>query len=210
MTRTRIGAALAALALGLALGGCGIPMDGAAHTLSTDAIPADLLAPYGRSTTPTTLQRGTYHFLVYFLSPAGYLVPERRYVSQPPTADDALDFLDLGPTASEGRAGVTTALSQPPHEPALTPIAINARTGVATVTLDHTFDSIFGVQLYEALGQIVYTLTEPGYGIRKVTFLFDGVPENYLPNGTFTLRPVDRADYAALVAPASGRRVGAR
>ncbi len=190
-------AALAALTAA-----CGIPLDSGPRSLSLSELPVEILQHGTTTTTPgSPVTPHEAHFNVYFLdSKSGLLVPELRYSQTTISAQDALDYLTLGPTALEAARSVTTALSENPQSSLR--VTLSAPSGLATVSLDATFELIFGVQLYEAFAQIVYTLTSlPRAGITKVTFLLAGSVYNYLPNGTFVARPVDQADYRAL-APA--------
>lgn len=188
---------------GALLAGCGIPLSNAAQPLPLSRVPPALLR--GPVSTTTSLPSNSTHAVpigIYFLDNAGAsarLVRTIAHIQPPATAVEALDFLTNGPTAADSRYhGLQTALSQSPQA---TPgvVRVNRQTGIATVALDDTTYTLFGTQAYEAFAQIVYTVTDPQFGIRAVDFTFGGsAAQAYLPDGTFISRPVTRADYAAL------------
>lgn len=211
--RRRNGAAVLALvAAGALLGGCGIPLSNAAQPLPLSRVPAALLrSPTSTTTTEPSNSTHAVPIGIYFLDSSAAnprLVRTIAHVQPPATPVEALDFLTNGPTAADTKYhGLQTALSQSPQA---TPgvVRVNRQTGIATVALDDTTYTLFGTQAYEAFAQIVYTVTDPEFGIRAVDFTFAGSPaQAYLPNGTFISRPVTRADYASLapVAPPRAR-----
>ncbi|MDA8292497.1 MAG: GerMN domain-containing protein [Actinomycetota bacterium] len=201
-------AAVALVAAGSLLAGCGIPLSNAAQPLPLSRVPPALLRSPTSSTTTSPPSNSTHAVPIgiYFLDSSTAnprLVRTIAHVQPPATPVEALDFLTNGPTAADTKYhGLQTALSQSPQA---TPgvVRVNRQTGIATVALDDTTYTLFGTQAYEAFAQIVYTVTDPEFGIRAVDFTFGGSPaQAYLPNGTFISRPVTRADYAQL-APAS-------
>jgi hypothetical protein len=191
----RAGALLAGLALLAA--GCGIPLSPAAELSRT---PPNLYSQVPKGTTPTTVPNTTKHVRIgiYFLNASETRLVETVALVEPPaTPAGALDLLTYGPTAADFEAGYSTALSVQPQ--ATVGVRVNKRTGVATVALDNTFNNLFGTPLYDALAQIVYTLTDPGLGVRAVQFTQDDIAyPAELPSGSFAYRPVTRADYASL------------
>jgi spore germination protein GerM len=134
---------------------------------------------------------------LYFLGRDG-LVQVDRPVDGEVTPERALRELLAGPSRSERDAGAASALvssSAARFE--------RARGGVARVALASGFrDSAIGNQP-AALAEIVYTLTAFPE-IERVSFSVEGkavaVPR---PDGSLTDAPVDRTDYAALVAGAT-------
>ena len=191
----RAGVLLAGLALLAA--GCGIPLSPAAELSRT---PPNLYSQAPKGTTPTTLPNTTKHVRIgiYFLNASETRLVETVALVEPPaTPAGALDLLTYGPTAADFEAGYSTALSVQPQ--ATVGVRVEKRTGLATVALDNTFNSLFGTSLYDALAQIVYTITDPGLGVKAVQFTFDDTTyPAELPSGTFVYRPVTRADYASL------------
>ncbi|HUY30436.1 MAG TPA: GerMN domain-containing protein [Acidimicrobiales bacterium] len=213
-SRSRALAAAGLVAAGALLAGCGIPLSNAAQPLPLSRVPPALLR--GPVSTTTTAPSNSTHAVpigIYFLDNSGAnarLVRTIAHVQPPATAVEALDFLTNGPTAADSRYhGLQTALSQSPQA---TPgvVRVNRQTGIATVALDDTTYTLFGTQAYEAFAQIVFTVTDPQFGIKSVDFTFGGSSaQAYLPDGTFISRPVTRADYASLapVTPTTKRAV---
>ncbi len=99
-----------------------------------------------------------------------------------------------GPTDSEARAGLATAI---PSSTALGGVDIDGTT--ATVDLTNDFTAIGGIEEILAVGQIVLTLT--GFdGVDDVVIGLEGrvtaVPTG---SGALTERPVSAQDYAELL-----------
>lgn len=187
------------LAGGTLLAACGIPLSNAAQPVPRSRVPAGLLdAPTSTSTTLPASSTNAMPIGIYFLDSAGTkLVETFARVQPPPTAIEALDFLTYGPTASDSKHGLRTALSLSPQ--ATPRVKVNRQTGIAIVTLDAATYDLPGAQEFQALAQIVYTVTDAQFGAHAVQFAYAGEPAlAYLPNGTYTPRPVTRADYATL------------
>ena len=72
---------------------------------------------------------------------------------------------------------------------------------VASVDLDSTFDDLDTSELFQADGQIVYTLTQ-FHQVAGVNLVLSAVKVAYLPNGgEIANRPVNRLDYLAIAPP---------
>lgn len=196
--RRLVGPALV-VAAGAALAACGIPLSNAAQPLSRTGVssPPGLLDRRPTTTTVAPRTPNPVPIHVYFLNASGTrLVTTTAEEPPPATASEALGLLAYGPTAADNNAGYQTALSTTPQA---TPSVKVDKTGLATVALDFSTESLYGTGQFEALAQIVFTVTDPRFRVRGVRFTFEGDPvEAYLPNGSYTPRPVTRADYAAL------------
>jgi hypothetical protein len=185
-----LGVALGALAA-LVLSGCGIPINATARSL-----PAIPIA--GAPNPPA--QSGSHPAIIYELQ-RGHLVPETRTVAAP-SLETLLVLLVEGPTSAEARAGISSALL--PSQAFLGSPAVES-TGVVTVALPQEFvTSLTGSFLYDAYGQIVWTLTEPqnhpNGKISGVEFLLDGeVRRPLLPDFRLSSTAVvTRADFAGI------------
>ena len=149
---------IAVLLLGLVLvAGCGIPVDHAAHSFVVVQAP-----------TPPAEVGQPRPIAIYFVEDHK-LVSRQRQISLTASsaAEGILDELLVGPSAAEKALKISTAIA--------TPSAITVTNppvhGVITVSLDTNFLDIQGQLLYEAYGQVVYTLTAPGLGANKVQFV---------------------------------------
>ncbi len=179
---------LVAVALGAAA--CGIPATKNA-------------APFNASPTETNCT-GPETVTIYLVSSAtNDLAPVRRVgVAKPGDAPlCAVNELNAGPTPDESIAGLRTAFDEIPEELAY----LGTVNGTATVQLDAPFLSIAPEQsVYEAFGQIVYTLTGLGDGISGVEFVFDNRPylDVVLPNGELAKGGIARrAEYCTIGPP---------
>jgi spore germination protein GerM len=187
---------------GTLLGACGIPLDHSAQPVPRSRVPDGLLGAPTPTTTTTTLPEDSTRAVpigIYFMNSAGTrLVETFARVQPPPTAVEALDLLAYGPTAADSKRGLRTGLS-----PQSTPrVKVDRQTGIAVVALDSATYYLLGSQEYQALAQIVYTVTDPQFGVHAVQFTYAGAPAlAYLPDGQYTQYPVGRNDYAALAPP---------
>ncbi len=194
-----VAVALDATALAITASGCGIAPQSTAQPFN---VPANQFT--SPTTPPTTLHPGRA-IDVFFITD-GYLVASVRHLPKRKlTLDDklqlALNGLDAGPTSAEFRLGVTTALSV---APAATVTLIGKVTHhVASVDLDSTFDDLDTTQLFQADGQIVYTLTQFRQ-VDAVNLVLNGEKIAYLPNGGVKRNlAVSRVDYRAIAPPTS-------
>lgn len=186
-------AAVLCLGFAIATAGCGVAIQSSAQSI---AVPHEL---FQAPSVPNLLRHGR-PVDVYFLT-RGHLVASTRFV---PTAklsldqllQDTLNVLTLGPTTSEFRSGISTAMSEYPRSQ-LTLLG-NVEHGEASVNLDSTFGELDATQLFDADGQIVYTLTQfPG--VSSVNFVFDGVRQAFLARGQVRYNaPVGRPDYLSI------------
>ena len=189
----RGGAIVVGTVVALALAGCGVVFQTSAQPISVPANQFQAQAPKPSSTHDHPVD-------VFFLS-NGHLVASTRYLGSGHLGlvtelQDALDALCAGPTTAELRAGATTAISVLPL--AQVTVLGSVKKGVVSVVLDKTFNDLDATQLYEADGQIVYTLTQ-FVGVTAVSFVFDGVKEAWLPDGSVLFgQSVGEASYKAI------------
>jgi spore germination protein GerM len=181
--------ALPIVALALVVAGCNLPTSQTA-TVFNDSV----------SQTGCT---GPLAITIYLVNTN--TIPERLApVSRPDSAKTgdkplcALNALNAGPTSDEQIRGIETKFVEIPELLGLSDVS----GGVATVQLDAGFLAISPAKsLYQAFGQIVYTLTGLGVGIDRVQFVFDNIPYVgvLLPSGKVRRSGrVSRADYCAI------------
>lgn len=192
-------AALAAL-LGLLLlaAGCGVPVAKQAQTLPRKGLPPALAlenasTSTSSSTTTTTAPKKAQKRLTIFLvdDHTNRLVAAPRFWSQQLDPSVALGLLTQGASASE--KDLTTGLQ--------TSAALKLRlrsNGIAHVTLDSTFDGLYGQSLYLPLAQIVYTLMTNFPSIKGVNFYLEGSLFNYTPTGAAIAHPVTTKTYQSV------------
>jgi spore germination protein GerM len=183
--------ALICIGIAMTTAGCGVALQSSAQPI---AVPRDL---FHTPTTPVLPKHGR-PVDVYFLT-RGHLVASTRYVSTDKSLDpllqDTLNALTAGPTTSEFRSGISTAVSEFPRA-SLT--LLHVAHGVASVNLDSTFALLDATELFEADGQIVYTLTQFPQ-VTSVTLVFGGVTEAFLARGQVSYKPsVGRPDYLTI------------
>jgi spore germination protein GerM len=196
VTRRRFSViALFAIALGCA--SCSIPANPTASAFKVGPP-----VPTCSGSKPVTI------YLVKLLdSGAGQLAPVQRPLATkgPDAALCALLELNKGPTTDEASNGLITALDEIPAYLEY----LGTVGGVATVGLDVAFLSLAPPQsVYEAFGQIVYTLTASGTGANKVQFEFNNLPYSrvLLPDESAAKHGlVDRSDYCSISVEGCGR-----
>ncbi|HUY07372.1 MAG TPA: GerMN domain-containing protein [Acidimicrobiales bacterium] len=183
------------LALALALGACGVPIDTIAHPL-TD------LPAYVPQAMPNSPGGTSTKLTLYFVQRDNLVVVHRSgfaYSLVEATANELLLDLDNGPLASEGRGVITLLNSQPGLTSTYT-----ATTHILTINLDIQFiNNLFGTSLYLAYGQIVLTLMHNAAltTVKGIQFALSGqLTYAYLPTETATRAPVTAANYASLIA----------
>lgn len=189
--------------LALAVAGCGVPVSQSAVTLPASDRVAAAGQPSPPATSPSTTTpkpgKASSQLSVFFFGADGHLVEVRRPESEALSPGFLLYLLAVGPTAKEKNltnyvpsTANNSSVEMGPHN-----------RGVATVDLDNTsFGALVGVQLYSALGQIVYTLTTDFPAVTGIQFYLrvDGstIPFNYTPTGTVAIGAVTKQTYAAL------------
>ena len=189
------------VALLLLAAACGVPEDGAAVVTGDDDVPFGLLAPSTTttSTTSTTAPPVIPDRIVdVCLVLQDGVVPVERTLERRRTLDEVVEALRRGPTQTEQRFGLSTALPAPE---AVGTVVLSG--GTATVALGEPFSLAPAPQQVLAVAQLVCTLTgQPGVG--RVQFLFDSLPVQVpLPDGSLSAGSVSRDDYAPLLRPAA-------
>lgn len=180
--------ALGAALLVLLLTACGVPTDAEPRALDPAQAPFQVFqetqpAPQGE-------RRVGLHFVR-----DDRVVLEPRAVEGPTDLRDLLELLLEGPTPQQVEQGIRSAL---PTTFTVEDVELG-RNGVAVVTLGGTSTQISTPPL--GFAQVVATLTAPGLA-RAVRFRLDG-EDLPVPRGdtSLTEEPVDREDYAELLAP---------
>lgn len=179
----------------LAGSGCGVGPEDEATRLDGAEVPFDLLDPSPTSM-PTT--DAAAEVAALFFVDGDRLEPVFREVPEGATPEDVLVALTDGPTASEARRGLTSAVPD-----STTILDVTVSRGVATVDLGPTAVEVRSDDQPLSVAQMVFTLTaRPGIG--RVAFTIGGEPID-VPDGSGALTgdAVAREDYAD-VAPPSG------
>ena len=181
--------AVVAGVLALLLLGCGVPQDDEPRALD----PAE--APFQVFQDPQPAPEGDGRVALHFVD-EDQVVPAPRAVEGPTDLESLLDLLLEGPTPQQVEDGIRSAL---PTTFTVEDVELG-RNGVAVVTLGGTSTQISTPPL--GFAQIVATLTAPGRA-DAVRFRLDG-EDLPVPRGdtSLTEEPVDRDDYAELLAPA--------
>jgi spore germination protein GerM len=210
------GALLAAVAVSLAVAGCGVPSDKQYSAIQRDDIPFGIADTTTTSTTTTlppvttappvtTTTVPTDAVTLYYISD-NKLLPVPRPLTKPVGLDQVAVALQKGPDEKDLPAGLRTAV------PAGSISAVNVGGGVAKVDLAPSFITptpgaaqppITPADQSLAFGQIVLTLTSrPGIG--QVLFTAQGQPVlPILGDGSQAAAagPVSADSYAGLRSP---------
>lgn len=191
-TRRSLLALLAAA--GLSLAACGIPTGGGPTAIAKADVPFHLLNPPTASSETTTPSVRVAES-IYLVASTQHVTPVTREVPVPSTLTDTIDevlgALLEGPTAEESAAGLQTFL--------VTGIKPEVSTTVSgdTATVDFTTNPVqVGPNQTLAIAQIVFTVTQPQYGINLVSFEIGGTPKE-VPTalGANVAGPVSRLSY---------------
>jgi hypothetical protein len=178
--------ALCSLAL-VALAGCGVP---------AQERPEPLRVPAPEPTVAEGTAPGAQEAQVWFVRDL-HLEPVSRPVT-PAGPRTALEALVEGPTASEGQAGLRTALA-PERLRAEGPTEDDP---TVTVSVPRGFSGLVGGDQQLAVAQVVWTVTQfPG--VDGVRFTSEGQSLEVPTDDGLTDQAVDRDDYAS-TAPAPG------
>lgn len=197
MTGRRAG--WAAVALAVALAGCGVPTGGAPATIAPEDVPYGLASPSPTPapTAPPVVKADTSR--VHWFTAGDTLVPRVREVSGTSRRErltDLLGQLAAGPTRGELDEQLSTAL---PPEVRLGVTRLEGDT--ATIDLDASAQAFSGVSGRRAVAQIVLTATSVP-GVQAVQLELEGEPiEAPLPAGVLTAGPLTAQDYAAFTTP---------
>jgi spore germination protein GerM len=187
---------LAALALVVGVGGCGLTPNDKPHAIAPGDLPADLLDP--NPPTSTTIPGSTATITVYLV------VREGDTTRLAPVAREAADASDAGalvaallaPSSPEElQDGLTSSI---PTGTTLIGTSRGDSDDELVVNLSGSLVDVQGPELANAFAQIVWTVTELD-GVRKVRFQIDGAPQ-LATNDEGIEQPgaVMRSDYDAL------------
>lgn len=176
---------LVTLLMTATLAGCGVP---------TDDQPRDIANPLvHNSDSPGAASAGASVVRIYLVRD-GRLVRVVHRVPAPLPPRGQLNELLKGPTATDSRNGLTSALS--------TMDVLDVTVVDRRATVDIGTGSGQGARSDETLayGQIVCTLTSQGAEIGTVSFLSDGLPLAVpRANGSLSDQPLTIADYSGLL-----------
>ena len=173
------------LVAALLLTGCGVGAEDRPEPVTTAAAPV--------VTTGNGSPAAGPRLTVFFVRGARLTPVERR--TNATTTAAALDQLVEGPTRTEVRTGIRTAL--PPEVGGVDQVLPD---GVAIVSVTRGFTGITGGNQLLAVAQIVWTLTDLP-SVSTVRFVVEGTPVEVPTDGGLTDRAVGRDDYRS-VAPA--------
>ncbi|GIF01255.1 GerMN domain-containing protein [Paractinoplanes rishiriensis] len=182
---------LLAFVTAVALGGCGVPAQDEPHRVE---LPRSPLTAVTTRPAPTESHGGAA--VVICLTRSGRLAEITRRLGSPPSVQQQLDNLTVGPTRAEQDNGLGTALA------GLTLRAHRAASSTE-VTVDFTEADESNARSDEVLayGQIVCTLTARA-DVDSVVFTRDNqrleVPR---ADGTLSRGPLRAGDYASLIGP---------
>lgn len=186
------GAVTWALCLGLVAGACGVPVDSDARVVADEDVPYGLL-----SATTTTVRaaesQGDETSICLVID--GSLLAVGRDRSGESALSTLTQLVLAGPTEGEASLGLRSALSSERMVTAVLPLG-----PLVQVQLGSEFAELPADQQLLAVAQITCTLTtQPG--IQRVSFSLAGrdieVPTQ---DGSLVARPVERSDYAELIA----------
>jgi spore germination protein GerM len=192
----------AALALTLALAGCGVGAQDEPDLIAAENVPDGLLDPDlpTSTTAPATPQTSTV--FVYFVRVQGDVATLEEVQREVSNAGSALEritaLLEQPPSADETDDGLQTAI---PAGTALRDLQVSGDRQLATVDLSSEFLDIEGQGQRAAFAQVVWTATRTP-GVERVRFRIEGQNHAALVgDGTTRNGPVGPADYLTLGAP---------
>jgi spore germination protein GerM len=178
-----------------ALSNCALPTQGSPSAISANKVPFGLLDPHPTTTT-TQPNQSVVPVKVFFLNAKNQLQPEARVVAPPAPLIAILDAMLAGPTNTETKTGITTAIP-----PDVAVLSTSVTGSVVTVNMNSAFTQITGTNSELAVGQIVATVaTEVGLGT-GVVFEIEGDRTNVpIANGSQVEGPVYLIEFLS-VAP---------
>lgn len=176
---------------------CGVPADSEPRALDPDSVPFGLLQPTSSTSSTTVPLEATEVATVYLVGEGNLLVPVERRVPSPANAATLVRVLLDGPTETELRRGLSTAITQTTELRSVD----GPRSGLLTIDLTEDLLDITGSRQIQALAQLVHTCTDLP-AVDEVLFEFEGqrrdVPAG---NGRLTSAPLSRRDYQSLLRP---------
>jgi hypothetical protein len=155
-----IGAVVAVLVTGLSLGGFGIPTDSSPQVISSGAVPFGLLSRTSPPVPPPVTIRKLHTEVVnlYFITQNGHLAQVLGEIPRPVTIQSELNELFNGPGSAQAGAHGNLDTSIPAGTSVL---SATVTSGLATVDLSLDIENAIGVELIQAVAQMVYTITSP-------------------------------------------------
>ncbi|GAA4466224.1 GerMN domain-containing protein [Phytohabitans houttuyneae] len=179
---------LAALALAVALAGCGVETEGRARRVN----PPSGVAHAWATPTPPDAGTGAVPERLYLVR-GGELVAITRHVAAEPAVTQLVGDLLAGPTPREREGGLTSALR--PTDVA----GVQVSGGRATVELTEMLDGSGRTDQVLAFAQLVCTLTATPT-VTSVMFTHAGQPVGVpRADGSLSQAPATAADYAGLL-----------
>ena len=178
---------------------CGVPVQSRPVALASGQLPAGLTS----ASSTTTLAGSSVPvslIQVYFVA-GDRMVARSRLVPSPGSLPEAVADLLAGPTPAESIAGIRTSI-----DPGTELLGERINKDRVVLDLSSAFTNTGGPDQILAIAQLVYTATGVP-GLDAVSFELQGSPVAVpLADGTLVTAPVNRADYAGLVAlsPGSG------
>ena len=195
MSRMRAVRWMAAVAVVIGLGACGVAADDEPQAIQPEDVPSDLLDP--NPPTSTTLSGSpTTSVTVYLLVRTGSttrLAPTEREVGDASSRGERIAALLLPTSAEEQEEGLISSI---PSDTVLLDTELVEASDELVVNLSGALFDVQGPELANAFAQIVWTVTELE-GVRQVRFRVDG--ETYRApdaEGIEQDGAVTRADYS--------------
>jgi hypothetical protein len=157
---------------GLLAAGCAIPTQKNPSTISPSRVPPGLVSPALPTSTTQPKQSSQVQVKVFFLlGPDQQLQPVNRVVEVPAPLTSIITSMVAGPTQSEIRQGLRTAI---PADVAV--VFAHAQGSVVTVNFNDVFGEITGSATEPAVAQVVATVAAENGPNVGVIFEIDGVP----------------------------------
>jgi hypothetical protein len=156
---------------GIVAAGCAIPTQKNPSTISPNRVPPGLVSPALPTSTTQPKPSSQVQVKVFLLGSAGQLQPVNRVVEVPAPLASIITSMVGGPTQSEIRQGIRTAI---PADVVV--VSAKLQGSVVTVNFNDVFGEITGSDTEPAVAQVVATIAadnEPNVG---VVFEIDDVP----------------------------------
>jgi hypothetical protein len=181
---TRLGAVLA---VGLLAAGCAIPTQQRPSVIAANHVPFHLLQKHAPATTTTQpLLTSLVPVKIYLLGSFQQLDPVQRLVDSPAPLFSVIASLAVGPTDSESKRGITTAIPT-----SVRVISVTTQFDVVTVNFNAAFAQIAGGSTELAVSQVVGTVAAQDGADTGVIFKIDGQHTSVpIASGAEVLGPV--------------------
>lgn len=182
----------------VALGACGVPLEGNARSTPADDVPFGLLDAASTTTSatvPNDPQQPQTELAVLYLVQEGRLAQVEREIPAPADVSDRVKALGEQTLPEEADQGYRSVLAA---ESFVNEARLSS-ADTALIDLAARFQELPDREQTLALGQLVLTVTSVP-DVERVVFTLDGEP---LPvpaaDGRLIEEPVSRADYLSLV-----------